>query len=226
LPQPPRLPLRSNHPLEFAVRGEINKRFTRRSIPRESQVATCPLVKSNSRFAIPRYKVQKSSAGKEMLAPPAGSLPLPRWAQGPLSVPYRPGTLAYKFQVKTKREAYKSHDPTCPQPQHEPHSLGQLRGRHVSCGASSRCPARGSSGVTTCPAAPAPAAQPGAAPRSPRVLRHQLPLPSPGQLRGHHVPCGTSSHCPARGSSGVATCPAAPAPAAQPGAATGPPRVP
>jgi hypothetical protein len=139
-----------------------------------------------------------------------------------LSVPCRSGTPAYKFQVKTKGETCKSHAPACPQPQHEPHSPGQLRGRHVSCGFSSRCPGRGSFGVTTCPATSALAAQPGAAPGSPRVLRHQLPLPSPGQLRGRHVPCGTSSRCSAWGSSGVATCPAAPAPAVSPG----PPRMP
>jgi hypothetical protein len=96
------------------VHGEINRCFAHRSIPRESQVATRPLVKPNSRFAIPRYKVPKSSAGKEMLAPPAGSLHLLRWARGPLSVPCRPGTPAYKFQVKTKGEACKSHAPACP----------------------------------------------------------------------------------------------------------------
>jgi hypothetical protein len=96
------------------VRGEINRFFMRRSIPRESQVTTRPLVKPNSRFAIPRYKVPIRSTGKEMLAPPAGSLPLPRWARGPLSVPCRPGTPAYKFQVKTKGEACKSHAPACP----------------------------------------------------------------------------------------------------------------
>jgi hypothetical protein len=71
--------------------------------------------------------------------------------------------------------------------------------------------ARGSSRAATCHAAPAPAAQPGAAPGPPCVLRTQLPLPSPGQLRGRHVPCSSSSRCPARGSSGAATCPAAPA---------------
>jgi hypothetical protein len=86
--------------------------------------------------------------------------------------------------------------------------------------------ARGSSGVAACPAAPAPTAQPVTAPGAPRVLRLQLPLPGPGQLRGHHVFCGSSSRCPARGSSGATTCPAAPSPAAQPGAAPGSPRVP
>jgi hypothetical protein len=43
------------------------------------------------------------------------------------------------------------------------------------------------------------------APGLPRVLRTQLPLPGPGQLRGHHVSCGPSSRCPARGSSVAAT---------------------
>jgi hypothetical protein len=66
---------------------------------------------------------------------------------------------------------------------------------------------QGSSGATTCPAALAPAAQPGAALGPPRVPRLQLPLPSPGQLQGRHVSCGSSSRCPARGSSGAATCP-------------------
>jgi hypothetical protein len=65
---------------------------------------------------------------------------------------------------------------------------------------------RGSSGAATCPVAPGPAAQPGAAPGPPRVLRLRLPLPSPGQLRSRHVTCGSSSRC-------------------QPGVALGPPRV-
>jgi hypothetical protein len=111
-------------------------------------------------------------------------VPLPRWSprpsrlprphrtphpsrlSRPLSVPRRPGTPAYKLQVKTE---------------------GQLRDRHVSCGPSSRCPTRGSSGAATCPVDPAPAARPGAAPGPPRVLRPQLPLPGPGQLRGRRV---------------------------------------
>jgi hypothetical protein len=63
------------------------------------------------------------------------------------------------------------------------------------------------------------------APGPPRVLRAQLPLPNPGQLRGRHVSCGPSSCCPARGSSGAATCPADPPPADRPGAVPGPPRV-
>jgi hypothetical protein len=44
--------------------------------------------------------------------------------------------------------------------------------------------AQGSSGATTCPAAPAPAAELGAAPGPLRVLWLQLPLPSPGAAPG------------------------------------------
>jgi hypothetical protein len=91
---------------------------------------------------------------------------------------------------------------------------------------SMNCMAQASSGTITCPVDSAPAAQPGAALGPPRVLRTRLPLPRPGQLRGRHVSCGLSSRCLARGSSGAATCPAASAPAAQPRAAPGPPRVP
>jgi hypothetical protein len=87
------------------------------------------------------------------------------------------------------------------------------------------CMAQASSRAATCPAASAPTARPEAAPGPPRVQRPQLPLPGPRQLRGCHVSCGLSSRCPARGSSGAATCPAASALTAQPGAAPGPPRV-
>jgi hypothetical protein len=63
-----------------------------------------------------------------------------------------------------------------------------------------------SSGAVTCPTASTPAARPKPAPEPPRVLRPQLPLPGPGQLRGRHVSCGLSSRCSARDSSGVTTC--------------------
>jgi hypothetical protein len=169
------------------VRGEINRRFTRCSISRESQVATRPLVKPNSRFAIPRYKVRKSSTGKEMLAPPAGSLPLPRWAWEPLSVPWRPGTPRRSSRSRQKAR-------------HANHTLPRVHNLSMNH------TARGSSGAAMRPVAPAPAAQPEAAPGLPRVLRLQLPLPSPRQLRGHHVSCGSSSRCPARGGFGAAMC--------------------
>jgi hypothetical protein len=68
------------------------------------------------------------------------------------------------------------------------------------------CMAQASSGAATCPAASAPAAQPGAAPGPSRVMRPQLPLSDPGQLRGRHVSYGLSSRCPARYNFGVTTC--------------------
>jgi hypothetical protein len=40
-----------------------------------------------------------------MLAPLMGSWPLSRWAQRPLSVPYRLGTHAYMLQANTKGKA-------------------------------------------------------------------------------------------------------------------------
>jgi hypothetical protein len=36
------------------------------------------------------------------VAPPAGLLPLPRWAWVPLSVPHRSGTLTYRHESKAK----------------------------------------------------------------------------------------------------------------------------
>jgi hypothetical protein len=60
------------------VRGEINTRFAHRSIPHESQVATRPLVKPNSRFAIPRYKVPKKQRGKRDVGPTRGFTASPK----------------------------------------------------------------------------------------------------------------------------------------------------
>jgi hypothetical protein len=150
-----------------------------------------------------------------------------RWFQRMyLSVPWRPGTPRTSSRSRQKARHAKSHALACDLPRREPHGPGQLRGRHVSSGLSSHCPARGSSETAACPAASAPAAQLGVATGPPRVLWPQLPLPGPGQLRGRHVSCGLSSRCPARGSSEAATCPAASASAARPGAAPGSPRVP
>jgi hypothetical protein len=156
---------------------------------------------------IPRCKVPKNSAGKEMLTPPRVHY-LSRGGPG--------GHCRY------------------PEDQVPPHtsSRSKQKVKHANhtplrvVNLSMNRPARGSSGAATCPVGPAPIARPGAAPGPPRVLRHQLPLPSPGQLRGRHVSYGTSSRCLARGSSGAATSPAASALATQPGAAPGPPHVP
>jgi hypothetical protein len=47
-------------------------------------------------------RVSEKPCGEKMLVPPAGSLPLQRWARRPLSVCSRPGTPAYMLQAKTK----------------------------------------------------------------------------------------------------------------------------
>jgi hypothetical protein len=82
-----------------------------------------------------------------MLAPPMGSLPPARWARGPLSIPCRPGTPAYKLQVKTKSETCNHASPRIPQHWVLPPMRGGLRGGHVSSGSRARIPYREGSGV-------------------------------------------------------------------------------
>jgi hypothetical protein len=55
-----------------------------------------------------------------MLALHTGSLPLPRWTRGLLSVPWRPGTPTYRLQVKTRRRACYHALPHAPQLQTSP----------------------------------------------------------------------------------------------------------
>jgi hypothetical protein len=195
------------HDFHSAVHGEINRCFTCRSITHESRVATRPQVKPNSRFEYQDAKFQKNSAGKEMLAP---------------------SQVHYLSRGGTRGHCRYPEDQVPPRTT----SRSRQKVRHANhmplrvVNLSMNRTARGSSGAATCPVDPAPVAQHRVAPGPPRVLRTQLPLPSPGQLRGRHVSCGPSSRCPARGSSRAATCPTASAPAAQLGAAPGPPRVP
>jgi hypothetical protein len=187
--------------------GGINGRFTRRSIAHESRVTTRPQVKLNSRFEYQYAKFQNHSVGNEMLAPPRVRY-LSRGGPGG-HCRYPGDQVPPRTSSRTRQKArHANHMPL----------------RVVNLGVNRM--AQASSGVATCPAASAPAARPGAAPGPPRVLWPQLPLPGPGQLQGRHVSCGLSSRCPARGSYGAATCPAASAPAARPGAALGLPRVP
>jgi hypothetical protein len=67
-----------------------------------------------------------------MLAPPAGSQPLPRWARGTLSVPYRLGTPVYMLQVGTGNKAHNDTLPYVPWLQVPTPVLGGLQGDHVS----------------------------------------------------------------------------------------------
>jgi hypothetical protein len=52
---------------------------------------------------LPSEKFQVTGRDTKKLAPPTGSQPPLRWARGPLSVPYKPGTPAYRLQVKIRR---------------------------------------------------------------------------------------------------------------------------
>jgi hypothetical protein len=52
----------------------------------------CPLVEPHHCFKVVKYKYHQSCAREKVLDPPVGSLPLPRWTRGSLSVPCRPGT--------------------------------------------------------------------------------------------------------------------------------------
>jgi hypothetical protein len=103
-----------------------------------------------------------------MFAPPVGSQPLPRWAQGPLLVPYRPGTLAYKLQVQDKEQDVLPHFP----------QLWTLP------------PAREGYGATTCFAALDPASLLGRALTLPRLPQLRTLPPRSGGLRCCHVSHG------------------------------------
>jgi hypothetical protein len=180
---------------------------SRAAASHESRVATRPQVKPNSRFEYQDAKFQKNSAGKEMLAPPRVHY-LSRGEPGG-HCRYPEDQIPPCTSSRSRQKARHAN--------HTPLRVVNLSMNYI---------AQASSGTATCPADPAPAARPGAAPGPLCVLRIQLPLTGPGQLRGRHVSCGLSSRCPARGSSGAATCPAASAPAAQPEAAPRSPRVP
>jgi hypothetical protein len=125
-----------------------------------------------------------------MLAPPTVLLPLLWWAEGPLSVPYRPGTPAYKFESKT-RKTY------C----HMPYNAG------------SYLPAREGSGVVTCPTALDPASMLGRAPMLPCVSWLRILPPCSGGIRRCHVSHGSRSCLPAHEGSDATTCPTTPDPA-------------
>jgi hypothetical protein len=178
-----------------------------RSLMHESRVATRPQVKPNSHFEYQYTKFQNHSTGNETLTPPRVRY-LSRGGPGG-HCRYPGDQIPPRTSSRSRQKARRAN--------HTPLRVVNLGVNHM---------AQASSGAATCPVASAPAARLGAATGPPRVLRQQLPLPGSGQLRGRHVSSGLSSRCPARGSSRAATCPMASAPAAWPGAAPVPPRVP
>jgi hypothetical protein len=142
--------------------------------------------------------------GGEIVAPPVGSLPLPRWARGPLSLSYRPGTPAYRLMSKTRNKTY------C----------------HISYNSRSHLPTPESSSTATCPTASVPASLLERAPMLPCVPLHRssppcsgggasvLPRapwlrtlpPFSGRLRHYHVPCSFGPRLPAQEGYDATTC--------------------
>jgi hypothetical protein len=141
------------------------------------------------------------------LAPPAGSQPPPRWARGPLSVPCKLGTPAYRLNSKIRSKTY------CHMP-YSSRSCLLARGRG------------GGSIAVTYPTASDPASLLGRALALSRVLQLRISPPCSGGLRHCHVSRGTGSRLPAREGSDAATCPAASYPTSLLGRAPVLPRVP
>jgi hypothetical protein len=88
---------------------------------------------------------------KRMLAPPSGSQLLPRWARGPLSVPCRTGTPAYKLQVKTRDRVCIYALPCVLKHRTRPPRLGGHWRCHVSHDSEPHPSAWECSDATTCP---------------------------------------------------------------------------
>jgi hypothetical protein len=120
-----------------------------------------------------------------MLTPPAVSLPLPRWTQGPLSVPCRLDTPAYRLESNT-RKTY------C----HMPYNAG-------CC-----LPVREGSDTATCHATLDPTSLLGRAPMLPRVPWLWILPPCLGGLWRCHMSCCSRSCLPTQEGTGAAMCPA------------------
>jgi hypothetical protein len=146
------------------------------------------------------------------LALTTGLQPLSRWAWGPLSVPYRPCTLAYKLQVNTKSRECIHAPPRALQLWTLPSYQGGLRRCHVSHSTEPHLPIREGSSAAMWPMALDLASLLGRAPVLPRVLLLQTSPPSRGGLRCYNVSHGSGPCLPTGEGSSVATCPIAPDP--------------
>jgi hypothetical protein len=144
--------------------------------------------------------------GTEELAPPAGSQPLLRWFQGPLSVPYRPGTPTYNLQAKIRRRACIRTLPRVIWLRTLPPCRDGLWHCHMPHGSAPRLLARKGSGAATCRTALDPVSLLGRAPVLSRVARLRTPPPCSVGLQCCHVPHGFGPRLPAREGSSAATC--------------------
>jgi hypothetical protein len=161
------------------------------------------------------------------LALPTSLQPQSRWARGPLSVPCRSGTPAYRLDSKIRKmychmpyitgsclPAREGSDAaTCPATL-DPASLFG-RAPTLPCVPRLRIlpPYSEGSDAAMCPAALDPASLLGRAPMLPRVLRLRILPPCLRGLRCCHMSCGFGSYLPAREGSDAATCPTASGPA-------------
>jgi hypothetical protein len=121
------------------------------------------------------------------LTPPAGSQPLLRWTRGPMSVHCRPGTLAYRLQVKTRHGLCHHALPCVLQLWTSPPYQGELRCCHISCGSRPCLSINESSDAATCPLTLDLASLPSRAPALPDVLHLRTSPPYHKELLRCHV---------------------------------------
>jgi hypothetical protein len=123
-----------------------------------------------------------------VLTPPVGSLSLMRWARGPLSIPYRLGTPAYRLQVKTRSRM------CC----------------HVSSSSELRLPTEEGSSAAICPSALDLASLLMRALVLPHVLWLRTSPPYRGELQCCHVSNNSGPRLPAEEGFSITTHPTAP----------------
>jgi hypothetical protein len=122
-----------------------------------------------------------------MSTPPAGSLPLLRWAQVPLSIPYRPVSPACKLQAKAKKQDIHPLSIMCPTTSGSRPSRSEgLRCSHMSC-SSGPCPSQEGPSAAMSPTAPNPTSLVGRAPEPPCIPRLWIPPTCSGGLPCHRV---------------------------------------
>jgi hypothetical protein len=142
-----------------------------------SRVTPCICWQERTTTSSTKDRISEEMHGeKRMLAPPAGSQLLPRWARGPLSVPCRMGTPAYKLQVKTRDSACIYALPCVLKHRTKPPRLGGLWRCHVSRDSEPHPSAWEGSDATTCPMTPNLAPPRRWAPVNQCVLWLQTPL--------------------------------------------------
>jgi hypothetical protein len=177
-----------------------------RSIPCRSWAATRPLVGPPYRFEIPRYKIQKSSAGKRCWP----HLWVHNLSRGGLGGHYQypvdrvPPHTGSKSERRARCVLTRTH---VSMTSGYVTRHGQLGCHHALRGTSSHLLTRGSSGAATCPMAPTPESQLGAARVLPCGPWRQLPPPDTWQLRSCHMSRDSGSCLLAQGSFRATTCP-------------------